>query len=194
MARPREFDIDTALDAAMGVFWARGYEGTSLRDLLAAMGIARGSLYKAFRDKHAIYLAALDRYDRSVIEDGVMTLSNSAAGDGLDRIRHFLAAAARSDDRRGCFLCNAAVDRAPLDVEVRTRVRAMMDRLERAIAKALAQSRAAGDWPVERRADTARLLTGTYMGLRVLAKAGYPAAELDCFVNASLSPFEDGAS
>jgi TetR/AcrR family transcriptional repressor of nem operon len=48
MARPREFDIDEALERAMNVFWSKGYEGASLQDLLDAMNIARGSLYKAF--------------------------------------------------------------------------------------------------------------------------------------------------
>ena len=59
MGRPREFDVDKALDRAMGVFWQKGYEGASLQDLLHAMEIARGSLYKAFEDKHSIYLAPL---------------------------------------------------------------------------------------------------------------------------------------
>ena len=65
MARPREFDIDQALDRAMGVFWEKGYEAASLQDLLKAMKIARVSLYKAFDDKRAIYLATLDRYDQT---------------------------------------------------------------------------------------------------------------------------------
>ena len=67
MARPREFDIDEALERAMDVFWTKGYDGASLQDLLEAMNIARGSLYKAFQDKHSVYLAALDRYDRTEI-------------------------------------------------------------------------------------------------------------------------------
>ncbi|NIQ96073.1 MAG: helix-turn-helix transcriptional regulator, partial [Desulfuromonadales bacterium] len=76
MARPREFDVDEALDRAMGVFWLKGYEGTSLQDLLKAMKIARGSLYKAFEDKHSIYLAALDRYDQTEVEEGIAFLSD----------------------------------------------------------------------------------------------------------------------
>ncbi|WP_083240598.1 TetR/AcrR family transcriptional regulator [Methyloceanibacter methanicus] len=79
MGRPREFDIDKALDRAMGVFWQKGYEGASLQDLLQAMQIARGSLYKAFEDKHSIYLAALDRYDRTEVETGTAFLSDPGA-------------------------------------------------------------------------------------------------------------------
>ena len=82
MARPREFDIDQALERAMNVFWTKGYEGASLQDLLDAMNIARGSLYKAFEDKHSVYLAALDRYDRTEIQravDGCATAAPATA-------------------------------------------------------------------------------------------------------------------
>lgn len=186
MARPREFDIDDALDRAMNVFWAKGYEGASLQDLLKAMGIARGSLYKAFKDKHAIYLAALDRYDRTVVQAAVDLLTDRRAGDGLRRIRRFLEAAhdavALRNDRRGCFLCNAAVDRAPADPDTRAKVIAMIKRQERAIGVALKESRRAARWPARRRAEVALLIANAYMGLRVLAKSGYPADDLAAIV------------
>ncbi|MFX5555055.1 helix-turn-helix domain-containing protein, partial [Acinetobacter baumannii] len=60
--RPREFDIDLAIERAMQVFWSSGYHGTSLPDLLAATRLSRGSLYAAFGDKHGLFLRALDRY------------------------------------------------------------------------------------------------------------------------------------
>jgi TetR/AcrR family transcriptional repressor of nem operon len=182
MARPREFDIDEALDRAMNVFWAKGYEGASLQDLLEAMGIARGSLYKAFDDKRSVYLAALGRYDRTVVQAAVDLLSDPDAGDGVDRIRRFLRAArdavAEHKDRRGCFLCNAAVDQAPVDAAVQTQVRAMMKRLERATQTALRESRPGASWPAKRRAEIALLVTNAYVGLRVLAKSGYAARDL----------------
>ncbi len=63
MARPREFDRDEVLDKAIEVFWTQGYDGTSVQDLVDAMGIQRGSLYAAFGDKHQLFLEALDRYE-----------------------------------------------------------------------------------------------------------------------------------
>ncbi|MEO6714384.1 MAG: helix-turn-helix domain-containing protein, partial [Mycobacteriales bacterium] len=62
MGRPREFDMATALDAAVDVFWERGYESTSVADLEIATGLSRSSLYQAFGSKRTLYQASLDRY------------------------------------------------------------------------------------------------------------------------------------
>lgn len=190
MARPREFDIDEALERAMNVFWAKGYEGASLQDLLDAMNIARGSLYKAFRDKHSIYLAALDLYDRTEIQEAVAALRDGTAGDGATRIRLFLedarAAVVRRHDRRGCFLCNAAVDRAPMDPEVQVKVLAMIRRMERAVGAALQECTVATPWPANRQARTALMLTNAYLGLRVLARSGAPAKDLAAVIHTTL--------
>lgn len=190
MARPRQFDVDEALDRAMHVFWAKGYEGASLNDLLGAMGIARGSLYKAFADKHAIYLAALDRYDRTVVAGAIATLEQGRARDGAGRIRRFLRSAcdpvAARNDRRGCLICNAAVDRAPVDSAVEARVLAMLRRIERAVARAVADSPAGAALSARRRTAIARQITSAYVGLRVLARAGYAAADLESIADATL--------
>src|ERR1700753_2875983 len=62
MGRPREFDTETALDLALHVFWRKGYEGASMADLTAAMGITKPSLYAAFGNKEDLFRKALDRY------------------------------------------------------------------------------------------------------------------------------------
>lgn len=176
MARPREFDVEAAVEKAMHVFWDRGYEGAVLSDLLRAMGISRGSLYKAFKDKRSLFLAALAHYDRTEIEGAVRLLTEDEGSDGNRRIKQLLhgvvVAVAERNDRRGCFLCNAAVDQAPHDPEVTRMVLAMMGRLDRGFAVALRQSSGPqrGGAEIE---NVARSLTSAYMGLRVLAKAGY---------------------
>ena len=62
MARPKEFDQDKALDKAMTLFWQKGYEATSIQDLVDHLGIGRRSLYDTFKSKHDLFIAALDRY------------------------------------------------------------------------------------------------------------------------------------
>ncbi len=190
MARPREFDLDEALDRAMNVFWTKGYEGASLQDLLDAMNIARGSLYKAFQDKHSVYLAALDRYDRTEIQRAVDVLRDRSAGDGATRIHQFLedarGAVVQRHDRRGCFLCNAAVDRAPMDTGIQAKVLAMMKRMERAVAAALNECAQAAAWPAKRRAQAALVLTNTYVGLRVLARSGLSPKDLAAIIRTAM--------
>ena len=151
MGRPREFDVDDALDRAMRVFWAKGYQGASLDDLLAAMGIGRGSLYKAFGDKRSLYLAALQRYDAEIVDHAVRRLCDAAGGDGRARIARLLHddidAVEHGDDRNGCFLCNASVDQAPHDPAVAEAVRRSIDRLDaESVANAMvAAAKAARD-------------------------------------------------
>jgi TetR/AcrR family transcriptional repressor of nem operon len=189
MARPREFDTDKALDRAMGVFWAKGYEGASLQDLLKAMKIARGSLYKAFKDKHSIYMAALDRYDQTVVQHAVEILRDEEGGDGLARIRRLFDSAhdrVTHNDRRGCFMCNAAIDQAPADPRIRAKVVGMMKRVEEAFGIAVKASKKAARWPAKRRAEIARFLLNSYMGVLVLARSGYSAADLSSVIDASL--------
>jgi TetR/AcrR family transcriptional repressor of nem operon len=189
MARPREFDLDQALERAMSVFWTKGYEGASLQDLLEAMNIARGSLYKAFQDKRSIYLSALDLYDRTEIQRTVDALEDRSVGDGAKRIRLFLDGARAPivrNDRRGCFLCNAAVDQAPADPDVQGKVLAMTRRMERAVAVALAESAQAAGWPAERRARVALTLTNAYLGLRVLARSGASPKDLAAVIRTAV--------
>src|SRR4029077_10347880 len=76
MARPREFDRELALARATGIFWAQGYCSTSTEELLAAMGIGRQSLYNAFGDKRALYLEAVERYQRATTSGHLQRLKD----------------------------------------------------------------------------------------------------------------------
>ncbi len=171
----------------MGVFWEKGYEAASLQDLLKAMKIARGSLYKAFDDKRAIYLATLDRYDQTQVEKGIAFLCDPKAGDGFAGIRDMFESVKQDAARRGCFICNPAIDQARVDADVEEKVSAVLGKLEEALAVALKQSKRGLRWPVKRRRNMAASLLNNYLGLRVLARAGYRPEDLQAIIDATLS-------
>jgi TetR/AcrR family transcriptional repressor of nem operon len=132
MARPREFDIDEALDAAMGAFWVRGYEATSLNDLMQAMGLQKGSIYKAFGDKHALFLSALQRYLDQMYEAQRETLATATSPRAalqawLDRLIE--AAPAEGGSCRGCLAVNTLVELGPHDEQARAVLEAHFERV-----------------------------------------------------------------
>ncbi|WP_419905816.1 TetR/AcrR family transcriptional regulator [Kiloniella sp.] len=190
MARPREFDLDFALEQAMNVFWEKGYEGAGLNELLSAMHIARGSLYKAFGDKRALFLATLAHYDKTCIGESLDLLSNKSVADGAERIvklmENIALAVEVHGDRRGCFLCNSVVDQAPHDKEIESLCQRMMGRMERGFVIALKASKKAETVTQERLIENARNLNVTYNGLRVMAKAGYSADDIRRAIDTAL--------
>jgi AcrR family transcriptional regulator len=179
MGRPRAFDEDAVLETAMRVFWEKGYEGTSMSDLVTATGLLKGSLYAAFGDKRSLYRRALAHYDRTLVAAGVAILRGS--GSAYERIERFLQspidAVARKNDRRGCFLCNAAIDQAVTDPEIGQEVNASINRLEQALHRVLAEGRMGSNGVTDR--ARARHLLAVYLGLRVLARAGQPIETLN---------------
>ncbi|EWM18325.1 TetR/AcrR family transcriptional regulator [Kutzneria sp. 744] len=106
MVRHKEFDPDTAVADAMDLFWRRGYEATSVQDLVEHTGVGRRSMYDTFGDKHSLYLRALDRY-LTLAEDG---FREKAAADGLSAIRSLFSLLLESpaDDFRGCLFVNSS--------------------------------------------------------------------------------------
>jgi TetR/AcrR family transcriptional repressor of nem operon len=111
--RTKEFRPEAALDAAMHLFWLKGYGATSMRDLLEGMGIGRGSFYDTFGDKHALFLAALDRFEEARTSWVDEALEGSGA-DGIEEVfRRTVEGMTGSGPRRGCLLANTAVELAP---------------------------------------------------------------------------------
>ncbi len=173
MARTKEFRPEAALDAAMHLFWLKGYGATSMRDLLDGMGIGRGSFYDTFGDKHALFLAALDRFE----EARTGWIDEALEGSGLEGIeevfRRTVEGMTGSEPRRGCLLANTAVELAPRDPEVAGKISRYVSRTEDAFAGALARAQETGEIPEERdRRALARFLVSNLHGLRVLARAG----------------------
>ncbi|HUN39271.1 MAG TPA: TetR/AcrR family transcriptional regulator [Acetobacteraceae bacterium] len=159
----------------MGVFWSRGYHGTSLPDLLEATNVSRGSLYAAFGDKHGLFLRALDRY----IDDALKRLDTELdpRNDALAGLRTCLAGYVDRTSgiagRRGCLVVATAMELAAHDTEVEQRIRRFFKRMETRLTESLARAQAAGQLAdsVEP-ATAARLLLCLVEGMRVVGKAG----------------------
>ena len=189
MPRPPEFEREVVLDRAMRAFWSRGYEATSIQHLVERTGIQRGSLYGAFGDKRALFLAAIDHYDRVMTAKLLATLD--APGSGLGAIRRFFrlkvdAAQARSRPR-GCLVTNSATELASRDRRTASRIGATLGRIEAAFHRAVIRGQQAGEIDPERDARAlARFLTSSTQGLSVMAKASPERAPLEDIVKVTL--------
>lgn len=117
MARTREFDEEKVLDAAMQLFWEKGYEATSLSDLTSRMGIQRPSIYSAFGDKKELFEAALRKYTMSRASDVRTRLQNhSSVKEAFSTFFEGVVAEEYAENRsRGCFCINTMVELAPHD-------------------------------------------------------------------------------
>ncbi len=189
MARPREFDIDEALDAAMQPFWEHGYEATSLADLMKATGLQKGSIYKAFGSKHALFVRVLTRYLDQL--HGEMRAAIEGASSPVEAIRRYLELVQRlgSDGavQQGCLAVNTLVELAPHDEEVRETLRHHQMRVARALTATLEEGQVAGDFRQDATAgELATYLMTTSAGLVAVSKSS-PAFTSSSIVDLMLS-------
>lgn len=181
MGRHREFDVDKALDAALCVFWRKGYEGASYADLTAAAGVERPALYSAFGNKEELFRKALQRYYDRFLQYipealGLPTAREVAA--------HILYGAidlnTRFDDHRGCLFLNgvlAGSDDAEPVRQVLIEGRAIA---EAEIRERFERAKAEGDLPETAKPDAlAAFLMAVTHGVAVQAKAGFSREVLE---------------
>jgi TetR/AcrR family transcriptional regulator, transcriptional repressor for nem operon len=175
MARPREFDTGEVLDRAMGVFWDKGYEATTLCDLIAAMGLSRSSLYDTFGNKHELFLATIDRYNATVAAPHAAAAIAAGGGGraGIDALfRQRLALFADGDETRGCFLGKCASEAAPHDPGAARRVSTGLRQMEDILFEAVRAGQRRGEIATRHDARTlARYLSGNLNGLNTLARS-----------------------
>ncbi len=186
MPRPREFDPEQALQEVMNTFWEKGYDGTSLQDLEAATGLKKQSLYRLYGDKHGMYLASLQAYAQE-IKAGLNAMAT--VGDAHEKIASLLQIPielTREGDRRGCLICNAAVDQAPQCDEVTAVVQMSVRRFTRVVMEAIADLPGYESDDLARQ-RMARKIHAIYFGMRVMVKAGMPEAVLQDIRDATLA-------
>src|SRR5437879_96595 len=190
MARQKEFDRDEVLHKAMEVFWTRGYEGSSIQDLVKHMEINRQSIYDTFGDKHSIFLQALDRYreiqSRKVFE--VLERPGSMKKNLRRLFGETVARALSAEGRRGCFVGNSMSELAGRCKATANRTCNSVASAEKIFRRALERGREQGELPRVR--DTramARFLYCNLQGLLLIAKATCDRKLLSDVVKVTLS-------
>lgn len=170
--RPKEFDPEQIADAAMQVFWQRGYAATSIQDLVEGTGLSRSSLYNAFDSKHGLYTCALKRYqERS--NANIALLAQDAPAKELVRQLLLRIVDDELDDtqRLGCLAANAALEVAGQDPVVAELVAQNFRRVEGALERVLRRGQEQGDIdPDKNPRALASFVVCTVQGLRVLGK------------------------
>ena len=180
MGRAKEFCVEGALTRALEVFWRHGFEGASLKDLTAAMGITRPSLYATYGNKEELFRKALDLYDERYLGFSRTALDAPSAHEVVRRLlTGFVELATGCEHPPGCMgtqgalACSTAAD--PIKEELFGRRRAF----EAVLARRLERAKADGDLPsAESATDLARFVMTVAGGIAVQAAGGAPREAL----------------
>jgi AcrR family transcriptional regulator len=189
MGRPREFDVDQALDAALCVFWRKGYEAASYTDLTQATGVERPALYSAFGNKEALFLRALERYYHTQLAFFPAALEQPTSREVVVHIlRGAVELHTRHPDRRGCLGIHGALAGSDDAEPVR---RALIDARatgEASLRERLERAKQDGDLPEAANcAVLAAYVCAVLHGIAVQAKAGFSRDVLEAVAEQALS-------
>ena len=190
MPRQKEYNREQVLDAAMKVFWTKGFEGTSIQDLVRATGLNRFGMYQAFGSKQGLFLEALDRYQRQITSGFIAPLER-APERGLRTIRDFfvqgLAMMERGGDVRGCLITNTAIDLPCRCSATQKKIESGMQRLSGAFRACLAAAKNNGEIREDADLDAlAQYLLTMLQGLMVLKRAGASREQAENSINVAL--------
>lgn len=177
----KSFELDDATDKAIIAFWKKGYEGTTMSDLVEGMGINKGSLYNAFGSKKALFDRALMRYDS--LNRRAMITQLSQLGDPIGAIGQLfdglIAETEADEQKKGCLLVNTALELPNHPDDVKEMVTGALGEFEDFFRQMTVQGKEAGQIPEAVHADeTAKALLSLVVALRVLARGTYGAADL----------------
>ena len=182
--RPKHFDEQKALEQAMELFWAKGYDCTGISDLEKALGIGRQSIYNTFGDKRTLFIKAFQYYAQTRSAAMVGLLQQEGTGEEkIDRFFSMLISVQCSDKRTGCLLANSVSSSIQSDTEAATIVDVCLKRLHRELSHCLEEQTPDSS----ERKKTAWLLVNTAQGLCVLSKSGQPKSTLTGIKNKTLS-------
>jgi TetR/AcrR family transcriptional regulator, transcriptional repressor for nem operon len=180
MARLREFDTDRVMEAVIDAFWERGYEATSLADLMAVTGLKKGSIYKAFGDKHSLFLQALQTYLDRLYSLTSQALNNPNPEEAISNWFQILAdTAVNPQGNKGCFALNSTMELAPHDPDVARMLEYQYSRVGKLLEKALVQGQQTGVFRQDLSAKELRqMLLVTANGILASSRAEFLRSDL----------------
>jgi TetR/AcrR family transcriptional repressor of nem operon len=189
MARPKEFERERVLQQAMHIFWIKGYEGTSIPELLQVMGISRSSLYETFGNKQALFIETLQLYkSNGEHKRNLLRKASSAKTCLRDYFAQHITDSINEMLPGGCFITNTAISLDLCDEQVRQLVKERFDSLEQEFYLLLKSGRQYGEIsPDKDIRKLARLFIGLNHSIGVMARVNKDRKVLDDMVDAALS-------
>jgi TetR/AcrR family transcriptional regulator, transcriptional repressor for nem operon len=159
MARLREFDTDEVLESVIQAFWERGYEATSMADLMAATGLQKGSLYKAFGDKRSLFLKALQTYLDRIFSFTRQALGQPKPANAIAAWIQLLSDTASAPEvNHGCFAVNSLIELAPHDPDVAKKLEHQFSRVGDLLESVIAQGQQEGVFRKDLSAEQLRFM------------------------------------
>lgn len=193
MARTKDFNEEEVLEKALNIFWQKGYNGTSMQDLVDGLGISRSSMYDTYTDKYTLFIKSLERYAersfRMMKEEFDQSPSPKTA---IKKVLQSIVHDSLFDKvHQGCFAVNACVENAPDDKTITRIVNENMRTAEEFFYQAIKMGQETGEISNRNDARTlARFVVNTINGIRVSAKAGLGKEVYDDIVKIALSVLE----
>ncbi|MCG9494087.1 TetR/AcrR family transcriptional regulator [Acinetobacter pittii] len=184
--RTKEFETDEIADAAMQVFWRRGYAATSVQDLVEGTGLSRSSLYSTFQNKQGLYQQALQRYEILTTLNNVKLLSSSGSAKVLIRqlLLNIVEDELSDPEHKGCLVANACLELAVHDEDVAQFVVSNLQKLQHALESLLIKAQQSGEiGSTQNPRALASFFLNTMQGLRVLGKGSPLEQRKQCLMD-----------
>jgi len=190
MARTKEFDENEVLNKAVDLFWLKGYNGTSMQDLVDGLGISRSSLYDTYGDKYNLFIKALECYQCTASTKISHIISrNLSAKETIKAILDFIKDELLGDSsRKGCFMVNAEVEVAPHDPVIKQMVCNNDQQVEDGFYEVIKKGQDSGEIVHTQDARAiARSISNTVKGMQVTAKSITEKAVFDDIIKLALA-------
>jgi TetR/AcrR family transcriptional regulator, transcriptional repressor for nem operon len=197
MARGRQFNPDELLESAMHIFWRKGYEATSIRDIVERSGVNQFGIYALYGDKHGLFLAVLDRYRDNIVAKvfGIVEQPDASLSEIRRYFETVVAYHAIIMPALGCLMANTMAESAAGDEAIRERTRRHFERQHAGFTRALTNARRTGAIRADLNiAETAEYLAVSAQGLAVYSRINPDQAALTRYVETVLSILTETAA